>query len=155
MSTRMKLYALVFATVFFTFWAGYGVGKGEAKPPHAGYGAASLEIAQEYWGTPAPPLCTSEEMRWEAPPFWATRQAAATAPTEPEPCVMWITPGISTFMLCETIVHEYGHWMGLGWGTDPNNIMYDGDIEGSDEYTIPWNPPRVPACWKLFVGKRP
>lgn len=121
----------------------------DAKPPVEGWGAASLRISQEYWGTTSPPLCTSTSIIWEQPPMWGPEHpAAATAPLSPEPCIMWVDPTrFSVYWLCVVMVHEYSHWMGYQWGYDPNTIQYDGDAAGDA-----WNPPFIHRCFKLAYG---
>lgn len=122
-----------------------------AAPPPEGYGAAALKVAYRYWGTEQPPLCTSETIHWgEDPPMWPTRGAAATAPTQPEACVMWVGKLKGVYDLCMTVVHEYSHWMGYQWGTDPRAMTYDGSVVGSDsDLGAPWKPKPVRGCQNM------
>lgn len=147
---KTKTIALFAAFILAMGFAG-GCDKADAKPPAEGWGSAYLRIAQEYWGTPT--LCTSTNVQWEQPPMWPGRWAAATAPTEPMPCVMWVDPNanVGAYMFCVIIVHEWSHWMGYQWGTDPNTIQYDGDANED-----PWNPPTIHRCAKIthtFVAR--
>lgn len=136
--------AMLFLLCAFGF-AG-GCDRADAATPQGGYGAAVLRVAQGYWATTNPPLCATTTIVWSAPPAWPGHSAAATVPTEPgTACTMWITnahQGI--YMLCVVMVHEYGHWMGYGWGYDSHSINYDGD-SANDQ----WSPPFIAACNKL------
>jgi hypothetical protein len=109
----------------------------EATPPPEGWGAADLKVAQHYWGTESPPNCASETIYWGVlPPAWPERFAAATAALEPgTACEMWIGPMKGAYYNCVTVVHEYSHWMGFGWGTDPKSITYDEAVG-----------------WEVFIG---
>lgn len=110
-------------------------------------GEGALRVAQEYWGTSHPPDCATQVIHWgESGPYWSGRPASATAVQEPnQMCEMWVdAKGLNTYTLCVLVVHEYGHWMGYQWGTDPHSITFDGD-----QYGDWWGPPTIGRCAKL------
>ena len=153
--TSYQKYLAIFVVVCWAVF-GFFVGRATASPPQ-GWGAASLEVAYEYWGTDQPPLCTSETIHWgEEPPQWGgVAKAAATAPLHPEPCTMWIGNQGSAYTLCLVVVHEYSHWMGYQWGTDPKSVTYDGEYVGdASEAGTPWEPEVIQGCWKLVTNGR-
>lgn len=115
----------------------------QAKTPPGGWGAADLRAAEHYWGTNSPPNCATMKIEWGVvPPAWPEREAAAIFAAEPGmACEMWIGPGFDVYEQCVAVVHEYSHWMGYGWGEDPNQITFDG--------ATGWNPPIIGACSRL------
>jgi len=119
----------------------------EAKTPPEGWGAAELQVAQEYWGTASPPKCASTTIVNEDDPLW--NSAAATVPTQPGTnCQMWLPPNLSVYFGCRLEVHEYGHWMGEPWTTDPKSIMFDGVTPGVLGGAN-WEPPVIKGCKQL------
>lgn len=113
-------------------------------PPPEGYGAAEVAIAREYWGTD-PALCATQEITFDAAPTdnpgaWGE----ATIATEPGPCIMRIAPALGVLNQCLTVVHEFGHWLGLQHSAYRASIMYPGIISGNQN---------IPACWALAHKK--
>lgn len=133
------------ATIACLVWAG----NSSAAPPAGGWGQAALTVAHEYWGTDSSPLCSSETVAWNtAPPDWPDRLAAATAPLVADtPCEMWVAAGVPVYTLCVVVVHEFAHWLGYQWGTDPLAITYDGNAAGDE-----WHPPHIHRCLVLAHG---
>jgi hypothetical protein len=98
----------------------------EPPTPQGGWGAADLQVAAAYWGVTAPPNCAATNVEFDvelAPGLvgWATE------PEEPgEDCLMRIATGRVTgglYWQCVTVVHEFGHWMGLGHSADTSSPM--------------------------------
>jgi matrixin len=55
--------------------------------------------------------------------------------------LMYVPPGLGLVKQCTVVVHEFGHWMGLGHSPDPHDVMYAELVESS-----------VPgACWHLWT----
>lgn len=96
------------------------------SPPPQGWGAAELQAAAEYWGVSSPPLCASTAVEFDAtlPPEVVGR---ATVPTEAgTACEMQIVPAAvagGLYFQCVTVVHEFGHWLGLEHSADVSSPM--------------------------------
>lgn len=117
--------------------------------PAGGWGAGDLRVAEHYWGTTSPPNCASETIHFgESPPEAAPRESAANIAERPgTACVMWIGPYTNSYEQCLVVVHEFGHWMGYGWGTDPKSITYDGQMPWNlAESGAKWEPPYISRC---------
>lgn len=97
-----------------------------AMAPAEGWGAIELRIAQTYWGA-SPTHCASESIQFGVTQFAVEdgRAGEATLPTgAPTPCVMRIRAGLDIYTQCRVVVHEFGHWLGLGHDDNPHSIMY-------------------------------
>jgi hypothetical protein len=88
-----------------------------------------LKIAQGYWGTP-PYNCTSFSVK--TLPAMPGRVGEATKSRRPGPCEMFILEGLDPVEECAVVVHEYGHWIGLGHSDDLYSIMYPGGGLGTE-----------------------
>jgi len=95
-----------------------------APPPPEGWGAAEFKMAQAYWGVEVPPLCETIEVAFDVPLSPGTA-GEATQPRFPGThCWMLIArPLHGVYYQCLTVVHEFGHWMGLGHSADTSSPM--------------------------------
>jgi len=95
-------------------------------PPAEGWGAAELRIAAAYWGVPTPPLCGSTAVQFDVP-LPPEVAGEATIPAQAgTACWMKIAPARTIGTLyehCLTVVHEYGHWLGLSHSGDVSSPM--------------------------------
>lgn len=147
----LYLYALIVISLcLWVLLVVIAVGRASAHVPKKGWGAATLNVAKEYWETNHPPLCTTMTVEWNVvPPNFPDREAAATISESSGPCIMWVSPYRirSLYSLCVTVVHEFGHWIGYADGTDPASINYD----QVNESEPPWEPPEVDRCADLQI----
>lgn len=96
-------------------------------PPPQGWGAATLGVAQDYWGGATPALgCATEAIEWDIPILSSPDTLGeATQPTHPgTACIMRIRAGLDVVTMCYVVVHEYGHWLGYSHSDDPYSVMY-------------------------------
>lgn len=87
--------------------------------------AADIAAAVSYWGVPYPPLCLSATVSEAA----LTRPNVIAEATQPVAagtvCEMRVRIGPdSPGERCRAIVHEYGHWLGLGHTDNKLDVMY-------------------------------
>jgi predicted Zn-dependent protease len=95
----------------------------------AGHGPApatvqgDLDAAGAYWqATPA--HCSTESVSSASLSRSTLGQATVPDPVQSGPCVMKLSRGLTRRMRCLVVVHEYGHWLGLGHSSDRHDIMY-------------------------------
>lgn len=92
-------------------------------PPHM---AAEIAAAQSYWGVAFPPLCRSAVII-EGVPASPGAMAEASTPYQGDSlCVMTVSPTPDAAYRCRVVVHEFGHWLGLGHVEDRLSPMFSG-----------------------------
>jgi hypothetical protein len=121
---RRRLVGAWIVLVALALYLPHSAGADATPAPSEGWGAAELRIAALYWGTPMPPLCETTAVEFDAPLPPGTL-GEATVPVAPgAACWMKIAPQPArVYMQCVTVVHEYGHWMGLGHSGDVSSPM--------------------------------
>lgn len=126
MKPRPK-YLLIVIVVWF-FWAHAAASHAAPMPTAAG----DIPLAEAFWGGP-PPGCSSVAFG-TTPRVDASGEA--TLPLDgaaPGPCVLEAHEveagtGYTPEFVCETVVHEEGHLHGFEHSTDPNSIMWGGEL---------------------------
>ena len=83
-----------------------------------------LDAAAAYWHQAAPARCSSEAVGYGKLPNRMLGQATIPDLVESGPCEMTIELGLSKRLRCMTVVHEYGHWLGLEHSKNRLNPMY-------------------------------
>jgi Matrixin len=83
-----------------------------------------LDAAAAYWHQSAPARCSTEAVGYGKLPNPALGQATIPDPVESGPCEMTIELGLSKRLRCMTVVHEYGHWLGLEHSKNRFSPMY-------------------------------
>jgi hypothetical protein len=83
-----------------------------------------LDAAAAYWHQSTPALCSTEAATYARLPGLVLGQTMIPDPTESGPCEMIIERGLSNRLRCLTVVHEYGHWLGLHHSKSQLNPMY-------------------------------
>jgi Matrixin len=83
-----------------------------------------LDAAAAYWHQSVPARCSTETVGYAKLPNRELGEATVPAPTTSEPCAMTIEPGLSKRLRCMTVVHEYGHWLGLEHSKNRLSPMY-------------------------------
>ena len=83
-----------------------------------------LDAAAAYWQQNTPARCSTETAAYAKLPGLVLGQAMIPDPTESGPCEMTIEPGLSNRLRCLTVVHEYGHWLGLHHSKSRLSPMY-------------------------------
>jgi hypothetical protein len=72
-----------------------------------------LDAAAAYWHQNTPPRCSTAAVGFGRLPSPMLGQATVPDPAQSGPCQMTIELGLSNRLRCMTVVHEYGHWLGL------------------------------------------
>jgi Matrixin len=83
-----------------------------------------IEAAAAYWHQSAPARCSTEAATFAKLPGLVLGQTMIPDPAETGPCEMIIERGLSNRLRCLTVVHEYGHWLGLHHSKDKLSPMY-------------------------------
>jgi hypothetical protein len=82
-----------------------------------------LDAAAAYWQA-APAHCSTESVTSMPLRGRVLGDGTVPDPTQSGPCVMEISTGMSRRLRCLVVVHEYGHWLGLGHSPDRHNVMF-------------------------------
>jgi hypothetical protein len=72
-----------------------------------------LDAAAAYWHQNTPARCSTAAAGFGQLPDLMLGRATIPSPAESGPCEMTIELGLSNRLRCMTVVHEYGHWLGL------------------------------------------
>ena len=83
-----------------------------------------LEAAAAYWQQNTPARCSTETAGYAKLPGLILGQTTIPDPSESGPCEMIIERGLSNRLRCLTVVHEYGHWLGLHHSKSRLSPMY-------------------------------
>ncbi len=83
-----------------------------------------LEAAAAYWQQNTPARCSTESAAYAKLPGRVLGETVIPDPAELRPCKMTIEPGLSNRLRCLTVVHEYGHWLGLHHSKNRLSPMY-------------------------------
>jgi hypothetical protein len=75
--------------------------------------SGDLDAAAAYWHQSVPARCSTEAVGYGELPGLVLGQATIPDPAASGPCEMTIELGLSKRLRCMTVVHEYGHWLGL------------------------------------------
>jgi hypothetical protein len=84
---------------------------------------ADLDAAATYWQS-TPALCSTEAVGYGELPGRELGRATFADPAAIGPCEMTIELGLSKRLRCMTVVHEYGHWLGLEHSKNRRSPMY-------------------------------
>lgn len=85
---------------------------------------ADLDAAAAYWHQNVPARCSTEAVAYGKLPGLVLGRTMIPDPVESGPCEMVIERGLSNRLRCLTVVHEYGHWLGLGHSKSRLSPMY-------------------------------
>lgn len=101
----------------------------DAAAPPQGWGAAEVEIAEDYWQSGTALNCETLSIEFDATGLTMTVNGealgeATEATSRSAHCEMRIAPNSSVYSQCLAVVHEYGHLLGHGHSPDPTNVMY-------------------------------
>jgi Matrixin len=84
-----------------------------------------LDAAAAYWQQAVPAQCSSETVSSVAKlPGRVLAEATLSQPDLSGPCTMEVTRGMTHRLRCLVVVHEYGHWLGLGHSADRHDVMF-------------------------------
>ena len=119
----------------------------QAAPPPEGWGAHQIRLAEQWWGGQRPANCTSLSIEFDATVMTNAGAAGeATEPERPEPCIMRVAHITYIPLMCQVVIHEYGHLLGHGHSPDPHSIMY-GDPWSTESGAAPWEPEHIGICY--------
>lgn len=149
MKSAHRVEAVVIAVLFVVIGLILLVGKAAAAERPVPTLSDDMQVARDYWGWQHSPYCTSEVYE-ESMIFWGGEAESTKDALHPEACsirvitikqleerISYLHPGEPGYvpnateyaprareLRCRVMVHEYGHWLGLGHVQDINNPMY-------------------------------
>ncbi len=82
-----------------------------------------LDAAVAYWQA-APAHCSTESVSSVRLSRHRLGEASVPNLLQRTPCVMRISRGMAPRLRCLVVVHEYGHWLGLGHSPDRHDPMF-------------------------------
>lgn len=83
-----------------------------------------LDAAAAYWQQNVPASCSTESAAYGKLPGLVLGETMIPDPAETGPCEMTIERGLPNRLRCLTVVHEYGHWLGLHHSKSRLSPMY-------------------------------
>src|SRR5215207_5392693 len=83
-----------------------------------------LDAAAAYWHQNVPASCSTQAVGYAKLPGLVLGRTMIPDPAESGPCEMAIESGLSKRLRCMTVVHEYGHWLGLHHSRSRLSPMY-------------------------------
>lgn len=83
-----------------------------------------LDAAAAHWQQSAPVGCTTQALSYAQLPGRVFGEATIPDVAQSGPCEMSVRPGLSRRLRCMTVVHEYGHWLGLHHSKDTRSPMF-------------------------------
>lgn len=83
-----------------------------------------FEAAAAYWQQSTPARCSTEAVSFSKLPGAVLGEATIPDPAQSGPCEMTIERGLSRYLRCMTVVHEFGHWLGFHHSQNRRSPMY-------------------------------
>ncbi len=83
-----------------------------------------FEAAAAYWQQNTPARCSTKMVSYAKLPGRVLGEATIPDPAQSGPCEMTIERGLSRYLRCMTVVHEFGHWLGFHHSANKRSPMY-------------------------------